>query len=429
MEQEQINVGILGYGVVGSGAYRILQDNAEGVAQRAGGPVRVTRVADIDWEREREIMPPESLQTAAAAEVISDPNVHIVVETIGGVSPAREYVLEAIGSGKAVVTANKELMAKHGAEILDAAAAVPVDVEFEGSAGGGIPIIRSLKESLEGNTIHEIVGILNGTTNYILTRMSESGESFDEALGEAQKLGYAEADPWADVEGDDAAYKIAILAAIAFGKRINIADVPREGISKITPSDIRYAAEMGYVIKLLAIAKDGGGQTEVRVHPALVPNTHPLAAVSDVFNAVLVRGDAVGDVMLYGRGAGSLPTGSAIVGDIISIARNIRNDSMGRVPCTCRGHAAMRPMGEVETRKYVRMAVRDQPGVMGKIATIFGEEKVSINSVIQKRSEGAVAEIVWETHLVPESAFRTALRRISDLDVVVATSSVIRVQE
>ncbi|MFQ5808563.1 MAG: homoserine dehydrogenase [Armatimonadota bacterium] len=426
---EQINVGILGYGVVGGGAYRILHDNAEAIAQRAGCPVTVTRVADLDWEREREVMPPESAQTTDAAEVINDPNVHIVVETIGGVSPAREYVLEAIGNGKAVVTANKELMAKHGAEILDAAAAAPVDVEFEGSAGGGIPIIRSLKESLEGNTVREIVGILNGTTNYILTRMTEGGESFDEALSQAQALGYAEADPWADVEGDDAAYKIAILAAIAFGKRINIADVPREGISKITPADIQYASEMGYVIKLLAIARDEDGETEVRVHPALVATSHPLGAVGDVFNAVLVRGDAVGDVMLYGRGAGALPTGSAIVGDIISIARNIRNGCMGRVACACQGHATMRPMGEVETRKSVRMAVRDEPGVMGNIATIFGDENVSINSVIQRRSEGEVAEIVWETHLVSESAFQAALRRISDLDVVVATSSVIRVQE
>lgn len=429
MEQEQINVGILGYGIVGSGTYRILCGNAESIAQRAGGPVTVTRVADIDWEREREVMPPQALRSTEATDVINDPNVHIVVETIGGVAPAREYVLEAIRSGKGVVTSNKELMAKHGSEILDAAEEVPVDVEFEGSAGGGIPIIRSLKEGLEGNTIHEVVGILNGTTNYILTRMTEGSESFDDALSEAQKLGYAEADPWADVEGDDAAYKIAILAAIAFGKRINIADVPREGITKISPADIRHASEMGYVIKLLAIAKNAGGQIEVRVHPALVPKSHPLAAVSDVFNAVLVRGDAVGDVMLYGRGAGSLPTGSAVVGDIISIARNIRNGAMGRVVCTCQGHATMKPMGDVETRKYVRMAVRDQPGVMGKIATIFGEEKVSINSVIQKRSEGTVAEIVWETHLVAESAFQAALRRISDLDVVVATSSVIRVQE
>ncbi len=429
MQGKQVNVGILGYGVVGGGAYRILRDNAEGIAHRAGGPVTVTRVADVDWEREREVMPPESVQTTDATDVINDPDVHIVVETIGGVDPALGYVLGAIRSGKGVVTANKEMMAKHGAEILDAAVDVPVDVEFEGSAGGGIPIVRSLKEGLEGNTIDEIVGILNGTTNYILTRMSEGGESFDDALAEAQRMGYAEADPSADIEGDDAAYKIAILAAIAFGKRINIADVPREGISKITPSDIEYAAEMGYVIKLLAIAKDDGSEVEVRVHPALVPTSHPLAAVGDVFNAVLVRGDAVGDVMLYGRGAGAEPTGSAVVGDIISIARNIRNGSMGRVVCTCRGQADMKAMGDVATRKYVRMHVQDRPGVMGKIATIFGEKNVSINSVIQRRSEGAAAEIVWETHLVPESAFQAALQCINDLDDVVNTSSVIRVQE
>ncbi|MFQ6130710.1 MAG: homoserine dehydrogenase [Armatimonadota bacterium] len=429
MNREQVNIGILGFGVVGGGAYHVLNKHAEAIAARVGTRLAVTKVADSDWQRDRPGLPPAEVRTDNSLEVVRDPEVDIVVECIGGVRPAKEYILEAIRNGKNVVTSNKELMAKHGSEILDAAKEAQVDVEFEGSAGGVIPVVRALKESLEGNRIEQILGILNGTTNYILTRMADEGLSFDEALAQAQELGYAEPDPEADVEGDDAAYKLAILASIALGKRIRIEDVYKEGVRGITIADIEYARGMGYVVKLLAIAKNVNERAELRVHPALLPEEHPLAAVKYEFNAVLVRGDAAGDVMLYGRGAGALPTGTAVVGDIISIARNIVSNATGRVVCSCRGEATAVPIGEVESRRYVRMTVKDQPGVMGKIATIFGEEGVSLNSVIQQESRGASAEIVWVTHKVAESRFARALERIGGLDVVEQAEHVIRVEE
>jgi homoserine dehydrogenase len=424
----QVNIGILGYGTVGGGAYQVLHEHADAIASRAGCRLVVAKVADVDWERPRRLLPPESLRTTDSAAVVSDPDIDVVAECIGGVSPARELVLGAIEHGKSIVTSNKELMAKHGSEILDAAMAHHVDVEFEGSAGGVIPIVRSLKESLEASRVEAVIGILNGTTNYILTRMSREQLPFDEALQQAQERGYAEADPSADIDGLDAAYKIAILASIAFGRRIRIDAVYREGIRSVTPVDILYAREMGYAVKLLAIAKNGE-TAELRVHPTLIPLTHPLAAVSDEFNAVLVRGDACGDVMLYGRGAGALPTGAAVVGDLISVARNIRTGATGRVVCTCTGEAQVRPVGDVVTKRYVRMSVKDQPGVMGAIATVFGKAGVSLNSVIQKGSRGLVAEIVWVTHAGPERNFATALDRIRNLGVVESVDCVLRVEE
>lgn len=428
MPDEPINVGILGYGVVGSGTYRLLTDNATAIARRAGGPIVVRRVADVDWARQRDVYPPDELRTTDAHEVLDDPDVHIVVEAIGGTTPARDYLLTAIRSGKSVVTSNKELMAKHGSEIMDAAKEARVDVEFEGSAGGAIPVVRSLKESLEVNHITEIIGILNGTTNYILTRMTAEGLAFEDALADAKRLGYAEADPTDDIEGHDAAYKIAILASIAFARRIDIEEVHREGISRVSPEDIRYAAGMGYAIKLLAIAKNGEHDIDVRVHPALVPHSHPLASVNDVFNAVLIRGSACDQIMLYGRGAGGMPTGSAVVADVVSAARNIRHGAAGRVVCTCEGRAHVRPPSEIQTRNYLRLAVKDRPGVIGAIATIFGEERVSIESVVQKGTLGASAEIVWVTHAVAERAFRSALSRIEGLPVVERVCGAIRVE-
>jgi homoserine dehydrogenase len=428
MSSDAINVGLLGYGVVGCGAYRVLTDNAASIARRAAGPIIVRRIADIDWQRERDVWPPEGLRTTDAKAVIDDPDVHILVEVIGGTEPAREFVLAAIRRGKSIVTSNKELMAKHGSEILDAAKDAHVDVEFEGSAGGAIPVVRSLKESLEADHITEIVGILNGTTNYILTRMTADGLPFEQALANAKELGYAEPDPTNDIEGHDPAYKIAILASIAFGKRIDIDQVYREGISHIAPEDIDYAEGMGYAIKLLAIAKNGEDDIDVRVHPALLPHDHPLASVNDVFNAVLIRGRACDQIMLYGRGAGGLPTGTAVVADIVSAARNIRHGAAGRVVCTCEGQAAIRPPADVQSRNYLRLAVKDRPGVMGAIATIFGEESVSIESVVQKGSLGDSAEIVWVTHAVTGHAFRSALDRIGKLPVVERICSAIRVE-
>jgi homoserine dehydrogenase len=428
MPRDEVRVGILGFGIVGGGTYEVLCRNAESITQRIGVPVRVVRIADIDWSRDRGIDVPEELQSTDAAEVYAADDVDIVVETIGGISPAADFVLAAIANGKSVVTSNKEMMAKRGAEILDAAAAAGVDVEFEGAVGGTIPIIRALKESLEANRIEEVTGILNGTTNYILTRMTAEGSDYAEVLADAQALGYAEADPTNDVEGIDAKYKIAILSAIAFGHRISYDEIHSEGITKISAADIDYATEMGYAIKLLATARRDTDQLDVRVHPALVPKSHPLAQVNGVFNAVWVVGDACDQVMLYGRGAGALPTGSAVAGDILDCARNILSGSRSRVPCTCQGEAHLMPMEDVRSRNYVRMRVKDRPGVLGSIATIFGQEGVSIESVVQRGgSKNGLSEIVWIMHEGPERELHSALGAIGQLGIVDEVCSVLRV--
>jgi len=429
MSRDEVRVGILGFGIVGGGVYEVLTRHADAITQRVGVPVRVARVADIDWAREREVQAPEELRTTDAAEVYAGGDIDIVVETIGGTQPALEFVLAAIEHGKSVVTSNKELMAKHGAEILDAAAAQGVDVEFEGAVGGTIPVIRALKESLEANEIQEVTGILNGTTNYILTRMTREGLPFDEVLADAQRLGYAEADPTNDVEGIDAKYKIAILAAIAFGGRVNVDDISSEGIRGIAPTDIDYATQMGYAIKLLATARRDGEALDIRVHPALVPMSHPLAQVNGVFNAIWVVGDACDQVMLYGRGAGALPTGSAVAGDVLDCARNLLAGTRSRVPCTCAGAATIMPIDEVRARTYVRMRVKDRPGVLGSIATIFGQEGVSIASVVQRDAMGELAEIVWIMHEGEQRNLRSALGAIGQLGIVDEICSVIRVVE
>ncbi len=428
MPSDEVRVGILGFGVVGGGTFDVLTRNREAIARRLGAPLRVARIADIDWERERDLDVPEEIRTTDAADVYAGDDIDIVVETIGGIEPAADFVLHAIANGKSVVTSNKEMMARRGAEILDAAAEHDVDVAFEGAVGGTIPIIRALKESLEANRIEEVTGILNGTTNYILTRMTDEGSAYDDMLAEAQRLGYAEQDPTNDVEGIDAKYKIAILSAIAFGHRINYDVIHCEGISQIATEDIDYATEMGYVIKLLATARRAGEQIDVRVHPALVALAHPLAQVNGVFNGVWVFGDACDEVMLYGRGAGALPTGSAVAGDVLDCARNIISGSRNRVPCTCAGEATIKPVDEVETRNYVRMRVKDRPGVLGTIATVFGQEGVSIESMVQHG--GAVngtAEIVWIMHEGPERNLRSALGAIGQLGIVDEICSVIRV--
>ena len=430
MSHTQIRVGILGCGVVGGGLYHVLTTNTQDIARRAGAPIVVSAVADIDWDRPRDVNIPPDLRTTDAPAVCADPGIDIIVETIGGIGAAREFVMAAIERGKSVVTSNKELMAKFGHEILDAAHARGVDVEFEGAVGGAIPIIRALKESLQANRIERIIGIVNGTTNYILTKMTREGREFAEVLAEAQKLGYAEADPTADVEGIDAQNKIAILAAIAFGTRVDVEQVYREGIAGISPIDIDYARRMDYVIKLLAIARRAAEGIEVRVHPALLPQTHPLASVNGVFNGVFVQGDACDDVMLYGRGAGALPTGSAVAGDVIDCARNIVRGARARVPCTCDGRAAVRPVDEVVAKTYVRMRVKDRPGVLGSIATILGQEGVSIESVIQRANVGEdLAEIVWIMPPCPYKYLRTALAALGTLGLVDSVPSVIRVEE
>jgi homoserine dehydrogenase len=427
---DSINVGIIGFGIVGAGTYRALTRNADSITRRAGAPVVVTQIADVDWTRERDVDVPEPLRTTDAMALCADPTIDIVVETIGGVKPALDFVFAAISHGKSVVTSNKELIARHGHEILARAEAQGVDVQFEGAVGGVIPVIRSLKESLEADRIVEVMGIVNGTTNYILTRMSQEGLDFATALAEAQALGYAEADPTNDVEGYDARYKIAILAAIAFGLNVDLDDIYAEGITKITPHDIAYAKTMGYVIKLLAIARRGeGNQIEARVHPVMLRDSHPLAAVNGVFNAIFVRGEGCDDVMLYGRGAGGWPTGVAVAGDVLDCARNRLRGASGRGLCTCEQPAQVMPMAEVQTKSYLRMRVKDRPGVLGSIATIFGTEGVSIASVHQSATDGAVAEIVWVTHKNPECELQSALDAISRLAIVEEIPSTLRVED
>ena len=429
MAQQSIKVGILGAGVGGGGLYHVLQENALQIRRITGADLLVAAVCDIDWDRPRDFALPDELKTSDAMAVINNPDIDIIVETIGGTEAAKDYVMAAIAAGKSVVTSNKELMAKHGEQILSAAAQQGVDVEFEGSVGGVIPIIRSLKESLTANRIDELVGIVNGTTNYILTRMSQEGKEFAEVLSEAQQLGYAEADPTDDIEGIDSANKLAILAAIAFGARAPVEKIYREGISAVTAADLDYARRMNYVIKLLAIGKRDDDQLELRVHPALLPTDHPLAAVSGVFNAIFIRGPECGEMMLYGQGAGALPTGSAVAADVIDCARNIIHNSTGRIPCTCEGPAQIRPMAETETRVYLRMRVADRPGAFGTIATIFGQEGVSIQSVIQESSQDDVAEIVWVMHKGPEKNLQSALSCIRGLHIVEDICSMIRVVE
>jgi len=427
--RDVIRIGILGFGNVGAGAYQVLEENAEAIALKVGSRLEVARVADIDWQRPRPVEVPADKRATDAQAVIADPAIDIIVETIGGTDPALDFVLCALRAGKCVVTSNKELIAKHGREILEEADQRGLDVYFEGAVGGGIPIIQPLKQALAANRIQSVVGIVNGTTNYILTRMADGSHDFAHSLAEAQRLGYAEPDPTDDIEGHDAAYKLAILAAIAFNSRAPLEHIYREGISRIAPADMLYARELGYVVKLLAIGHDRGDSVELRVHPTFLPQTHPLAAVTDVFNAVFVEGSAVGRLMFYGRGAGSRPTGSAVAGDIIEVARNINSGAAGRIPCTCFEARPVKPMDEVVTKHYLRMEVADRPGVLAKIAAVFGEEGVSLASVVQKAATGEGAEIVWVTHESVERAVRRSLERIRALPEVAEVCNWVRVEE
>lgn len=424
--REKIVVGLIGCGTVGSGVFRILVENRELIARRLGCPLEISRVAVRDLADPRYVEVPPHMLTTDAREVVRDPGVDIVVEVIGGIEPARSFILEAIERGKHVVCANKELVSTHGREILEAAERRGVDFAFEASVGGAIPIIMPLKYSLAGNSIKEVLGIVNGTTNYILTRMSEDGLDFQQALRQAQERGYAEADPTNDVEGKDAAAKLAILASIAFNSRVTLGDVYTEGITGVTEADIRFASELGYAIKLLAIAKDEGDGISVRVHPTMIPFQHPLASVREENNAIFVSGDAAGELMFYGKGAGSLPAASAVVGDVVTIARNVL--AGGRmVGCTCFRDRPIKPMEEIESRYFMIFDVPDRPGVLAKIAGVFGENMVSIKSVIQ-HGTGEEARIVLVTHRVKEGRMRETVRGLEQLDVVERIVSLIRVE-
>jgi homoserine dehydrogenase len=427
---EPVRVGLLGCGNVGAALVELIRTRADDIAARTGLRLEVARVAVRSTAKERPVELPESVLTHDAAEVVVDPGIDVVVEVIGGIEPARELTLAAIAAGKPVVTANKELLANVGSELFAAAEAAGVDLLFEAAVGGGIPFIRPLRESLAGERIDRVMGIVNGTTNYILTRMTEEGVSYGEALSEAQSLGYAERDPTADVEGHDAAAKAAIIASIAFGCRVVAGDVYNEGIADITTADIAYAAKMGYVIKLLAIAErgpgdgPGNGDVGVRVHPAMVPADHPLASVRDSFNAMFVEGAAVGELMFYGRGAGGSPTASAVLGDLIDAAANRAKGSHASVGAL--GKARLRPIDEVSTAYYLNLDVVDRPGVLAAVAGAFGQHGVSIRTMEQE-GLGDEARLVFITHVAREADLQATIRELHHLDAVDRITSVLRV--
>lgn len=425
-----ISIGVLGMGTVGSGVVKLLQDHAALLDRRVGARLRIRKIAEIGTPR---IPVDPKLLTTNAMEVINDPEVDIVVELIGGTSVARTLCLEAVNKGKHLVTANKALLAEHGLEIYQAAAARRVDLGFEASVCGAIPIIRSLREGLVANQIQSIMGIVNGTTNYILTKMSETGQAFADVLAEAQAKGYAEADPTLDVGGLDAAHKLQILASLAYNAYIRFSDIYIEGIQRIDATDIAFARELGYRIKLLAIAKEESGELEVRVHPTMIPEGHLLASVGGAYNAVHIRGDSAGSLMFSGRGAGQMPTASSVVADIVEIAHNIvfhRPSRVSLLPTGTMGAGiALKPMGRIRSRYYLRVMAVDKPGVLSMVSGVLGDHHISIASVIQKgRAEQAAVPVVMLTHEATEGDMQKALRRINHLEVVAQETVCIRVE-
>ena len=422
-----MRVGLLGCGNVGAAVIRLLDEHAADIARRAGCRLEVARVAVRDPSRARDVPLDPARITGDPMAVVEDPEVDIVCELIGGSEPAGSLILAAFERDKPVVTANKELLATRGRELFDASDARGLDLYFEAAVGGGSPLIRPLKESLTGERVRRVMGIVNGTTNFILTKMADEGRAFAEVLAEAQALGYAEADPTADVEGHDAAAKCAILASIAFNARVTAADVFREGIATVTPQDIEFARRLGYVVKLLAIAElVEGERIAARVHPAMIPARHPLAAVRDAYNAVFVEGDRIGELMFYGRGAGGDATATAVVGDLVSVARNLQSGARG-VGCTCFHERTIRPMSEMEGQYYILTSVEDRPGVLAEIAGVFGRNQVSLKSMWQE-GMGDEAQLVFITHRAREGAFQDAVAGIRELGAVREVRSVLRVE-
>ena len=431
MSERVLRVGMLGCGTVGAAVVRLLESHRDDIERRAGCRLEVRKVAVRDPARARDVPLPPSAFVDDPIAVVEDPDVDIVCELIGGLEPAGALVLAAFDRDKPVVTANKELLATRGRELFDASDAKGLDLYFEAAVGGGIPLIRPLKESLTGERLRRVMGIVNGTTNFILTKMSEEGRGFADVLADAKRLGYAEADSSADVDGHDAAAKCAILASIAFNARVVASDVFREGIAGVTIEDIEFARRLGYVVKLLAIAEmepgeDGDERIAVRVHPAMIPAAHPLASVRDAYNAVFVEGPNVGELMFYGRGAGGEPTATAVVGDLVSVARNLLAGARG-VGCTCFHERTIRPMEEMTGQYYILLRVEDRPGVLAEIASVFGESDVSIKSVWQEGS-GEDAQLVFITHRAREGPFQEAVAALRGLRAVVEVRSVLRVE-
>ncbi|MBI3358351.1 MAG: homoserine dehydrogenase [Nitrospirae bacterium] len=435
-----IHVGLIGFGTVGTGMATVLMEQEKLIARRLGANLVLTQIADVDIKRSRGINIKKISLTTNPYEIILNPKIDIIVELIGGIEPACKFILDAISHGKHIVTANKALLATHGEKIFKAAEEAGVEILFEGAVGGGIPIIRVMKEGLSADKITAIFGIVNGTSNYILTKMSEEGSGFSKVLKEAQSLGYAEADPTLDVGGGDSAHKLAILALLAFGTPIPVKDIFTEGIDKVAPMDIAFAEAFGYKMKLLAIAKQVKGKLEARVHPTMIPKDEILAKVNGVFNAVCVVGKSVGETLFYGRGAGSIPTGSAVVSDLISIARNILNQQgygkPHRVPVPPTGIISsarlplpIKPMAEIESRYYLRFMVEDRPGVLSAISGVLGRHHISIASVIQQgRKEAGAVPLVMMTHKAREKDIQMALEKINQSDSVYKPTVLIRVE-
>lgn len=429
-----VNVGLIGFGTVGSGLAEVLLSQQERLQQRSGLTLRLAKVADISTT-ELPARFTDAVLTNDAANLINDPEIDIVVELIGGIQPAKAFVMDAIAAGKHVVTANKALLSQEGKEIFAAAAANGVEVGFEASVGGGIPVIKGLKEGLVANNILSIMGILNGTANYILTRMTDEGSAFADVLKDAQDLGFAEADPTYDVEGIDTAHKLAILMTMAYGMNITHNEVVTEGISNIEPIDIEFAREFGCRIKLLAISRNHGSHVEARVHPTMVPDSHLLASISGAYNAVHFTGDMVGNVLLYGQGAGKMPTGSAVAADVMDIARDIAAGSVGRVPSLSYLPEHIRdreitPIDQLSCPYYFRITALDKPGVLAAVSNVLSKHKISIESVIQKgREENEPVSIVMQTHTAVESAVSAALAEIDALEAITAPTVKIRMLE
>ena len=432
---KQIQIGLLGCGTVGTGVAKLLIENKDLLTARVGADLNLKWVADIDIETDRGIQLPPGVLTTDAQKVLNDPEIDMVIEMIGGEGIAKDLMLQAINNGKHIVTANKALLAAHGNELFAAAARKGVDLAFEASVGGCMPTIKSMRESLVGNHIKSMSGILNGTCNYILSKIEDEGISFEDALAEAQRQGYAEADPTLDVGGFDTAHKIAILAALAFGMEINLKEVYIEGISRITPLDIEFAVQFGYRIKLLAISKIQDGKVEARVHPTMIPLKNLLTSISGTVNAITMSGDAVGDILLYGRGAGMMPTASAVVSDIVDIARNIISGTVRRVPALSYQRESIRripvlSIDDLVTHYYFRFAALDRPGVLSKISGILGKYDISLQSVHQKgRKTNGSVPLVMLSHRAREADVKRALTEIHDLKVVSDEPVLIRIED
>jgi homoserine dehydrogenase len=431
---KNINIGLIGLGNIGTGVVRLLQQNEELITRKLGAKLVLKKIADIDISTPRSVKLRKNSLTTNAREIINDKSISIVIELIGGYEPARTFIMEAISRNKHIVTANKALLATYGNEIFKAAEKRNVDIGFEASVGGTIPIIKTLKEALVANKINSILGIMNGTCNFILTKMTDEGKMFDAVLKEAQQLGFAEADPTFDIEGIDTSHKMAIILSLAYGRRVNLKDIYLEGITKISPDDIAFAKELGYRIKLLAIAMLKNGAVEARIHPTMISSGHLLANVNQNYNAFHIVGDASGPVFLFGQGAGMMPTASAVFSDIIDTARNILKGISGRVPLRSIKEAAMKEinlisMDDIETKYYFRFSAVDRPGVLSKISGILGENNISIATVIQKaRKEGGAVPVVMTTYKAKEKNVRRALKKIDKLDIVLDKTILVRIE-